>query len=217
MPFLWYLDKVCQFLRSSVLWRPPSRRGSLSSRLSGSYNLRALNMGHEGSLPYPLYANVFFWKGVLSDTYIYFLFFWVTRFVFFDVLSMFHIAPFRNLPVWISPWCHFCVISILFVSFWGLMEATFSSWILSSGLNCARELRVSSLKHQDCCSHHLQIWFVESNVVQQLDYHFLSFWIVSWGGPKLKTFAVTVERQRPKRYRRNFAKIVAIRSPPLSF
>ena len=126
--------------------------------------------------------------------------FWQARFVFLEVLSLFHIVPYRNLAVWFFICCHFCVIWILFVSFWGPMEATFSSWILSSGLNCARKLRASSLKHQDCCSHHLKTWFVEGNVVRQLDSRFLSFWLASRGGPKLKTFAANVEWQRRKLY-----------------
>ena len=97
------------------------------------------------------------------------------------------------------------------------MKATFSSWILSSGLNCAHELRVSSLKHQDCCSYHLQTWFVEGNVVQQLGIYFLFFWLAIWGGRKKETFAEKVEQQRWTSYGRIFAKIVAIRNPPLFY
>ena len=40
------------------------------------------------------------------------------------------------------------------------------------------------------------------------------FWLANGGGRKMETF---VERQRRKIYRLNFAKIVAIRSPPLFF
>ena len=114
----------------------------------------------------------------------------------------------------------FCAIAILFVSYWGPMEATFLSWILSNGLNCARELRASNLKHKDYCSHLLQTWFVEGNVVRQLGimvYFLKSFWLAIWGGRKLETFADNVERQWWKSYRRIFAKIVAIRSPPCFF
>ena len=46
---------------------------------------------------------------------------------------------------------------------------------------------------------------------------FLSFWLASWGSPKLKIFAVKFERQQRKLYRRTFAKIVAIRCPLLFF
>ena len=97
--------------------------------------------------------------------------------------------------------------------FWGPLEATFSSWILSSGLNCARELRALNLKHNNCCFHQLQTFFCG----RQLDSRFLSFWLACWGGPKLKSFAVNVERQRRKIYRQIFAKKVAIRSPSLFF
>ena len=71
----------------------------------------------------------------------------------------------RNRAVPNSASCHFCDVSILL--------STFSSWILSSGLNCARELRASNLKHKDCCFHHLQNLFVEGCIVRQLDFLFL--------------------------------------------
>ena len=45
-----------------------------------------------------------------------FFIFGLTRFVFLDVLSLFHNVPYRNLAVWISICCHFCDISILFFS-----------------------------------------------------------------------------------------------------
>ena len=73
----------------------------------------------------------------------------------------------------------FNVVSFLDISsvkqFWGPLEATFSSWIRSSGLHCARELRASNLKHKDCCFYQLQTLFVEGNVVRQLCSRFLSF------------------------------------------
>ena len=59
--------------------------------------------------------------------------------------------------------------------------------------------------------------FMEGNIVRELVSRFLFFWLASWGGPKLKTFAVNVERQQRKIYRWIFAKIVAIRSLPLFF
>ena len=59
--------------------------------------------------------------------------------------------------------------------------------------------------------------FMEDNIVRQLDSRFLSFWLASWGGPILTTFAINVERQRRKIYRRNFDRIVEIWSPPLFF
>ena len=80
-----------------------------------------------------------------------------------------------------------------------------------------KKLEKSSFIHQDCCYHHLQTFFIEGILVRQLDSRFLSLWLASWGGPKLKTFAVSVEKQQRKINRRNFAQIVAIRSPPLFF
>ena len=47
---------------------------------------------------------------------ILFTFFWPALFVILDVLSLFHIVPYLKLVVWISYWCHFCEISIKFVS-----------------------------------------------------------------------------------------------------
>ena len=89
----------------------------------------------------------------------------------------------------------------LFVIYWGPMEATFSSWILSSGLHCACDLSASNLKHKDYCFHQLLTLFVGANIDRQLESHFLSFRLAS---PKLKTFAGNVERI----YRRYFAKKV---------
>ena len=133
-----------------------------------------------------------------TTIFTFFSFFWLTLFVASDVLRLFHIDPYRNPTVWFFICCHLSVNSILFVSYWGPMAATFSSRILPSGLKCARELRASNLKHKDCCSHQLQTWFVEGNIVRQLDSRFLSFWLANWGGPKMKTFTVNVERQRQK-------------------
>ena len=58
--------------------------------------------------------------------------------------------------------------------------------------------------------------FVGVKIVRQINLHFfILFWPARGGGPKLKTVAVNVERQRRKIYRWIFAKIVVIRSPPL--
>ena len=57
---------------------------------------------------------------------------------------------------------------------WGPLEATFSSWILSSGLHCTCELRASNKKHRDCSFHHLQTLFLGDYIVRQLDLRFLS-------------------------------------------
>ena len=121
----------------------------------------------------PSSSTVFVGVKIVRQLYLLFFFFWLTLLIFLDVLSLFHIVPYLKLVDWISNWCHFCDISIKFVSFWGPMEATFSTWILSSGLICAHELRVSKLKHENSCFHHLQTWFVEGNVVRQLSTIFL--------------------------------------------
>ena len=160
------------------------------------------------------------WEWRFFDNYICFFLFFLRflrkRFAFSDLLGLFYFVRYLNRAVWPSMWCHFLDISCV-KQFWGPVEATFSSWILSSRQKCARQLRASSLNHQECCFCHLQTWFVEGNVVRQLDSSFLSFWLASWGGPKLKTFADNVGRQRRKIYRRNFANIVAIQTPPLFF
>ena len=129
-------------------------------------------------LLYPSYANVASGREHSPTTILIFFFFWLTRFVFSDLLGLFYFVRYLNQAVWPSMWCHFLDISYV-KQFWGPLVATFSSWMLSSGLNCARELRASSLKHQDCCSHHLQTWFVEGYVVRQLDSRFLSFRLAS--------------------------------------
>ena len=41
--------------------------------------------------------------------------------------------------------------------------------------------------------------FMEGNIVRQLDSRLLSFWLASWGGPILTTFAINVEQQRRKK------------------
>ena len=177
--FVRYLDGAiclpmwCHFRQISVLlgsfgvlWRPRFRRGScqVGCIVPASWEFAVGNI-----------RTAVVERNILRQLYLLFFFFWLTRFVFFDVLSLFYIVPYRNLTVWFFICCHFCVISILYVSYWGPMEATFSSWVLPSRLNCARELRTSNLNHKDCCSHHLQTWFVDGNVVRQLG---LLLWII---------------------------------------
>ena len=86
----------------------------------------------------PSSSTLFVKMKIVRQLNLLFFFFWLTLLVFLDVLSLFHIAPYLNLVVWISNWCHFCDTSIKFVSFWVPMEATFSSWFLSSGVSGAR-------------------------------------------------------------------------------
>ena len=131
--------------------------------------------------------QIFFWKWVLSDNSFYFFFlFWPSRFVFLDVLSLLHFVPNRNLAAPFSPW-FFCDILILFVSYWGLMEATFSSWILLSELSSAHTLlkelsgthilKASNLIHKDSCIHYMQTLVLGENVVRQLCSLFWFFWL----------------------------------------
>ena len=129
---------------SGVLWRPPSRRGSFqfvpASWEPPTWNTRT---------PVSISCKHCFWKGaLLSDKYIYFFFLLLTpTFVSLDELSLFHFVPYRNLSVWLFICCHFCVFSILFVSYWGPMEAMLSSWVLSNGPFWAHKLRAFNLKH----------------------------------------------------------------------
>ena len=105
--------------------------------------------------------------------FLFYLFFWLAYFVFLYVLSLFHIVTCRNLVVWISDWCHFCDILILFVRYWDPMEAMFSSWILSSELSGAHNLKAPRLKCRDSCFHHKQTLFAEGSIVWQQFYFFV--------------------------------------------
>ena len=129
-----------------VLWRPFPSRGFCQMGYLAPTNW-SLQLETQGLL-FPSSANIVCGREPCLTTMFTLFFFWLTFFFFSDVSSFFHIVPYRNLTVWFD--CHFRVILILFVSYWGPMEATFSSWILSSGLNCAPELRTSNFKHKDC-------------------------------------------------------------------
>ena len=101
----------------------------------------------------------------------------------FDVF--FEISPFclsvigsSKGPQWLLFWEKFDLLffkSWHCYDFWGPMGATFLLWILSNGLHCAHELRISNLKHKGSCFHQLQTLFVESDIVQQLDLRFVIF------------------------------------------
>ena len=54
--------------------------------------------------------------------------------------------------------------------------ATFSLWVPSNGLSGTHNLRASSLRHKDSCIHHLQTFFVEGSIVQQLYILYVFFW-----------------------------------------
>ena len=212
LPILFCLDSFCQLLGSYgghllildpfkwVNFRPQTERLQLDTQ----------------GLLFPSSANIVLEEGALSDNYIYSFFsFWPTLFVFLVVLNFFHIVPDRSLTVWFLICCQFCFDSILFVSCWGPMEAMFSSWILSSGLNFARELRASIWNIRTAVSIICKLGLLKA-MSENLIYFFKSFRLASWGGRKLDTFADKAERQRWKSYRRIFAKTVAIRNP-LSF
>ena len=108
------------------------------------------------------------------------------------------------------------LISLFCLTVLGPLEATFSLWILSSGLHCARELRASNLEHKAAVSIICILCFSKETFSDNSIYVF-PFWLASWGGQNVKTFAVNVELQRRQIYRRFSAKIVAIWSPPLFF
>ena len=104
----------------------------------------------------PSFSTVFVGLKIVPQLYLLFFFFWLTRFVFSDVLNLFHIVIHRNFAFWISNWCHFCDILIQFVSYWGPMEATISTRILSSELSGTHNQRALSLKYKESCIHHVQ-------------------------------------------------------------
>ena len=80
------------------------------------HKLRASSLKHKGSCFHHL--NTLFVEGVLLDIIYHFsYFFWSAHLVFLDVLSLFHLLRYRNRACWISIWCHFLDISILFSSF----------------------------------------------------------------------------------------------------
>ena len=195
----------CHFLDISLIkqfWGPLDTTFSswiLSSGLSGALNLTTSRLKHKDSCFH--HRETMFVEGsIVRQLYLLVLFFRLKGFSFLDLLVLFHFLRYLNRAVGPSMWCHFLDISSV-KQFWCPLEATFSSWILSSVLHCARELRASNLKHENCCFHQLQTLFVEGNIVRQLDSRFLSYQLASLEGPKLKTFAVNVERQRRKKYR----------------
>ena len=101
----------------------------------------------------------------LFDNYICFFCSFDENVCFFsDLLGLFYFVRYLNRAVWPSMWCHFLDTSSV-QQFLGPLEATFSSWILSTGLHCARELRASNLKHKDCCFLQLQTLFVSDNLI----------------------------------------------------
>ena len=164
----------------------------LSNGLYSAHNLRTSSLRHKDSCIHHI-KTLFLEGSIVWQLCLLFLFFRLKRFISLDLSGLFYFVRYLNWAVWPSMWCNFLDISSV-KQFLGPLEAMFSSWILSSGLHCARELRASNLKHKVCCFHQLQTLFVESNIFRQLDSRFLSFWLASWGGSKLKTFAVNVER-----------------------
>ena len=75
---------------------------------------------------------------------------------------------------------HYVIVNIgLFPQTWGPMEEAYLSWILSSGLSGVHKLIASNLKHKDFCFRHLQVLFVEGNLVRQLHLLFVFFWLTA--------------------------------------
>ena len=138
----------------------------LTNELSGAHNLKASRLKCRRSC-FHQKQTMFLEGSIVRKLYIFLVILTnhvVKIYVVLDVLSLFHIVPYLNLAVWIPNWCHFCDISFLFISYWDPIEVPFSSWILSSGLLCARELRASNLKLKNCCLNHLQTLSVEGHV-----------------------------------------------------
>ena len=107
-------------------------------------------------------------SSIVTQLYLLCVFFWRTFFVFLDVFSLFCFVRYRNRAAWISLWCHFCDISILFSSFESPLEAMLPSWFLTSGLSGAHNLTTSRLKRNGSSFHHRQTLFVNRSVVRQL-------------------------------------------------
>ena len=81
-----------------------------------------------------------------------------------------------------------------------------------------RKVKKSSfIQKRDIRFHHFQLCLWKATLSDNLIHVFLSFRLASWEGPKLKIFAVNVERQRRKINRRVSAKILALRSLPSLF
>ena len=97
--------------------------------------------------------------------------------LFYQMHCAFYMKRYRNRSIWISVWYHFSDISILFNSLWDPMEATFSSWILSSELSGTQNLKASSLRHKYSCIYHMQTFFMEGSIVRQLYWLFVFFWL----------------------------------------
>ena len=200
-----------------VLWRPFSCRGFCQMSYLAPTNWELPT--RITRTPVSIICKHCLWKGAVSDNYIYFFFFfWLTLFVFLDVLSLFHIVPYRNLTVWIfhllSFLCYLDSVCQLLGSYGGhVLVLDPVKWAIL-------RLRAESLQFET-----LGLLFPSSaNLVcgrqrcPTTSYIFFEiFWLASWGGRKLETFADNVERQRWKNYRKIFAEIVAIQSTPLFF
>ena len=165
MSFFCYLDCVCQFLgpMEATFWS-----WILSSGLSYGHKLRASNLKHKNSCFH--HQKTLFVEGCLVRQ-LYYSFVVLTR--TFCPLRGFESFSISDTGCLIFHLMSFFCYPILFVSVWGSMEATFSTWILSSGLSYGHKLRASNLKHKNSCFHHQKTLFVEGCLVRQLYYSFL--------------------------------------------
>ena len=188
----------------------------LSSELSGAHNLRRDVQAWDTITLVSIICKYCLLKGTLSDNFIYLLSSLTSAFWLFRC-----IGPFLFCAVCESGFLTFNVVSFSWYLFCqGVLGSSGGHVFVEDPVKwiyCARELKASNLKNRDCSFHQLQTLFVEGNIVRQLDLRFLSVWLISCGGQKLKTSAVNVERQRRKNYLRISAKIVAIRNLPLFF
>ena len=122
------------------------------------------------------HLQLYLWEWRLFDNYIYFFFLLTNTFYLFRCIGPFLFLCDIGIGVWISPWCHFGDMSILFSGFESPLEATFSAWFLTSGLSGAHNLTTSRLKRKDSCLHLGQTLFVKRNIVRQLCLLFFHLW-----------------------------------------
>ena len=111
---------------------------------------------------FPSCANMFVERNFVQK--LYFLYFFLSN--TFRLLRSFEsFSILFQIGLWlfdISSVVNFCFFDSVF-SYRGPVEATFSSWILSSGLSCAHKLRASNMKHNYSWFLHSQRMFVDGS------------------------------------------------------
>ena len=111
-----------------------------------------------------------------STTFSPFFSFWKVKFVFLDSMSF---SLLSNLAMWfVSNTVRYRLYDICMLSrrFWAHIHDFFLCESCKTGLLLQHKLRASSLKQKESCLHHLQILFVEDDIVRRLHFHNVSFW-----------------------------------------